>query len=65
MPKIRKEFPVMRKEYESPMCKVVTVEKKDILTLSVTSFTKFARGTDGDFDNGYSGGYIGWGSDKW
>ena len=55
----------MRKEYESPMCKVVTVEKKDILTLSVTSFTKFAKGGDGDFDNGYSGGYIGWGSDKW
>ena len=59
----------MRKEYESPMCKVVTVEKKDILTLSDTtvykSFRENAIDANGDFDNGYNGGYIGWGSDKW
>ena len=49
----------MRKEYESPMCKVVTVEKKDILTLSTTSaYRSFANGGDGNFDEDYRGGYI-------
>ena len=66
MPKNRKEFPNMRKEYESPMCKVVMVEKKDVLTASVTTFTKFTPRTTGDFDsNDYGGAYIGWGSKKW
>ena len=58
----------MRKEYESPMCKVVMVEKKDVLTASITSFMPFNIQEDGvsnmDSD-GHSGAYIGWGSKKW
>ena len=56
----------MRKEYESPMCKVVMVEKKDVLTASITSFTPFKTDSGSDMDSdGHSGAYIGWGSKKW
>ena len=52
----------MRKEYESPMCKVVMVEKKDVLTMSdTTTFRSVDKtGGDGDFDHGYKGGYVSW-----
>lgn len=62
MPKNRKEFPNMRKEYESPMCKVVMVEKKDVLTLSDTTTFRLVdkNGGDGNFDSNYKGGYVGW-----
>ena len=50
----------MRKVYESPECKVVLVEKKDVLTASVTTnlFAKFQNGGNGDFDENYGGAYI-------
>ena len=53
----------MRKEYESPKCKVVLIDKKDVLTLSTTKlFQSFNKGTEGDFDgNDYGGAYVGFG----
>ena len=61
---IRKEYSTMKKEYESPLCKIVTVEKKDIITTSPTTnkFVNYKTGVDGD----YSGGaYVGWNSNLW
>ena len=57
----------MRKEYESPLCKIVTVEKKDIITTSPTTnkFVNFGKGTNGDFDKNYGGAYVGWDSNLW
>ena len=50
----------MKKEYEAPFCKVVTVEKKDILTGSQnTSDYKAAEtGAVGDFSGG---AFVHWG----
>ena len=54
----------MKKEYEAPFCKVVAVEKKDILTASPTTnnYVSANKGTSG----GYGGGaYVGWNSGQW
>ena len=52
----------MRKEYESPKCKVVLVDKKDVLTLSTTKlFQGFKEGGNGNFDENYGGAYVGFG----
>ena len=57
----------MRKEYEAPFCKVVAVEKKDILTASPTTSTYVSanKGTSGSFDSEYNGAYVNWNSDQW
>ena len=50
----------MKKEYEAPFCKVVIVEKKDILTNSSTSDYKPAETKEsGDFSGG---AFVKWGS---
>ena len=52
----------MKKEYEAPFCKVVTVESKDILTNSqnTSDYKAAATGESGDFSGG---AFINWG--KW
>ncbi len=51
----------MRKEYKAPFCKVVEVEKKDILTLSTTK--NYVNATKNSGQGNYDGGaYIGWNS---
>lgn len=54
----------MRKEYESPKCKVVLIDKKDVLTLSTTKLFQSFRDKEigtGDFDENYGGAYVGFG----
>ncbi|MBQ8441237.1 MAG: hypothetical protein IJX19_11285 [Clostridia bacterium] len=54
----------MRKEYESPMCKVVTVEKKDVLTASANTVgyrSVDKNGGAGNFDDqDHGNAYVGW-----
>ena len=55
----------MKKEYEVPFCKVVSVEKKDILTASPTT-SDYVSANKKNEQGDYSGGaYIGWNSGQW
>ena len=57
----------MRKEYETPFCKVVAVEKQDILTASPTTSNYAAanKGGAGNFDSNYGGAFVNWNSNLW
>ena len=63
VPKNReRSTPVMRKEYEAPFCKVVAVDKQDILTTSTGSYQTAER-NDTEVGEFKDGAFINWG--KW
>ena len=51
----------MKKEYEAPFCKIVTVEKKDILTASdnTSDYAAAEKKDSGDFSGG---AFVKWGN---
>ena len=52
----------MRKEYEAPFCKVVAVDKQDILTTSTGAYQTAER-NDTEVGGFEGGAFINWG--KW
>ena len=60
MPKNReRSTPVMKKEYEAPFCRVIIVERKDILTNSTSKYQAAETQESGDFSGG---AFVEWGN---